>query len=335
MKAYLQVIAVFIAFLLLIPSIALFTRDTEIESLQQTEPQNHATEIEDIETIKIYNTSDGTIQELLLDDYIIGCVLAQMPATFEMEALKAQAVLAHTYALRRRYAEKENPHSELSGADISDDYTSYQAFFTPKQAQELYGDNYEKYCQKVIEAVKSVSGIVLTYEGLPIVVAFHSISGGKTESAISAWDVGVDYLVSVDSSLDLEQKSCVSVIEITEAEVSARLSQGIEGTDFSENPEDWLTITNKSENGYVKECLVGKTGVSVSGAQVAALLNLRSPNFDYTFENGIFTFTVRGGGHLVGMSQYGANSMAEQGKTYEEILTHYFKGTAIADLSKK
>ena len=131
-------------------------------------------------------------------DYVIGAVLGEMPATYNTEALKAQAVAAHTYAVRRKQQQLEAPDPELMGAYISNDSTKYQAFFTPEQAKSFYGSGYDEYNKKVAAAVDDVINEILVYNGEPIVAAFHAMSSGKTESAEVVWGNAVDYLVPVE-----------------------------------------------------------------------------------------------------------------------------------------
>ncbi|MDE7278939.1 MAG: SpoIID/LytB domain-containing protein, partial [Oscillospiraceae bacterium] len=209
------------------------TDTAETESPQETEPAKSASENEQYEpdTLKVLDFTSGQVMELSLRDYVIGAVLAEMPASYHEEALKAQAVAARTYAVRQREKQSLSPDPELMGADISNDSTKYQAYFTPEQAKSFYGSGYEVYLEKASTAVDATGSDVLVYGGEPIVAAFHSTSGGKTESAEVVWGSPVDYLVPVDSSEDEKSPSYLEENTFTEAELKARLETALEDAD--------------------------------------------------------------------------------------------------------
>ncbi len=285
------------------------------------------------DSLKVLDFTSGQVMELSLRDYVIGAVLAEMPASYHGEALKAQAVAARTYAVRQREKQRLSPDPELMGADISNDSTKYQAYFTPEQAKSFYGVGYEAYLEKVSSAVDSTGSDVLVYEGEPIVAAFHSTSGGKTESAEAVWGSPVEYLVPVDSSEDEKSPSYLEEKVFTEAELKARLETSLGGTELEGDPEDWLKIEERSESGTVIKMTAG--GSELSGADFRQIFSLRSANFtvEYSAKGGTFSITTKGSGHGVGMSQYGANAMANSGSDYKEILLHYYGGAEIADIS--
>lgn len=286
-----------------------------------------------IESLKVLDFTSGQIMELSLRDYVIGAVLAEMPASYHEEALKAQAVAARTYAVRQREKQRLSPAPELMGADISNDSTKYQAYFTPEQAKAFYGVGYETYLEKVSAAVDSTGSDVLVYEGELIVAAFHSTSGGKTESAEVVWGSPVEYLVPVDSSGDEKSPSYLEEKVFTEAELKARLETSLDGAEFDGDPEDWLKIKERSESGTVIRMTAGSS--ELSGTDFRQIFSLRSANFtvEYSAKGGTFSVTTKGSGHGVGMSQYGANGMANSGSSYTEILLHYYGGAEIADIS--
>lgn len=297
----------------------------ESESL----PENNAEKITD--SIKVLDFTSGQVYELSLREYVIGAVLAEMPATYHEEALKAQAVAARTYAVRQREKQKLSPTPELLGADISNDSTKYQAYFTPEQAKAFYGDGYEAYLEKAAAAADSTDGEVLVYEGEPIVAAFHSTSGGMTESAETVWGSAIDYLVPVESEEDEKSPSYLEEQSFSEEEVKARLEAALDGAEFEADPEGWIVIKEKSASGTVTEMTAG--GAVLTGAELRRIFSLRSANFTVEYSSGQFIFTTRGSGHGVGMSQYGANAMANSGSGYREILLHYYTGAEIADIS--
>lgn len=287
--------------------------------------------VPDEDTVKILDYTSGQVSELSLRDYVIGAVLAEMPASYSEEALKAQAVAARTYAVRQREKQRLSPDPELLGADISNDSTKYQAYFTPAQAKSFYGDAYDAYFEKAAAAIDSTEAEVLVYEGEPIVAAFHSTSGGKTESAEVVWGSPVDYLVPVESEEDEKSPSYLDEQTFTEAEAKARLEANLEGADFGNEPSDWIKIKEKSASGTVTKMTAG--GAELTGADFRRIFSLRSANFTLEYGDGIFTVTTKGSGHGVGMSQYGANAMAKSGSDYKEILLHYYTGAEIADMN--
>ncbi|MDE6763024.1 MAG: stage II sporulation protein D [Oscillospiraceae bacterium] len=311
------------------------TDTAETESLQETEPAKSASENEQYEpdTLKVLDFTSGQVMELSLRDYVIGAVLAEMPASYHEEALKAQAVAARTYAVRQREKQSLSPDPELMGADISNDSTKYQAYFTPEQAKSFYGSGYEVYLEKASAAVDATGSDVLVYGGEPIVAAFHSTSGGKTESAEVVWGSPVDYLVPVDSSEDEKSPSYLEENTFTEAELKARLETALEDADFSGDPEDWLKIEERSASGTVTKMTAGDA--ELTGADFRRIFSLRSANFtiEYSAKGENFSVTTKGSGHGVGMSQYGANAMANDGSDYREILLYYYGGAEIADMN--
>lgn len=312
MKEHLQIIAATALIFLLIPLVgyAKMSRPAQTEG----------------ETVSIYLTESGDTLTLPMRDYIIGAVMAQMPADFEPEALEAQAVLAATYARSRSLSEAEAPTESLHGADMSDDSTLYQAFFTEAQAREVYGEGYAEALKKISAAARKAEPLTLTYGGKPILVAFHAISSGVTESALTMWGEDIPYLVSVKSGQDAELEECISRADYSDEELKAKLAEHFGEADGK--GDELFSPASVSENGTVLTVRVG--GGTYPAEEFCSLLGLRSQNFTAEHKDGRWRFTVRGCGHLVGMSQYGANEMAKSGSTAKDILLCYFPGTEIA-----
>ncbi|MFT3950547.1 MAG: stage II sporulation protein D [Oscillospiraceae bacterium] len=326
MKSYIKLFALFAGLLVLIPALAFYFGKGESAA-----PADAPVRISDAESVKMLDTETGAVTELSMRDYLIGSVFAQMPAEFEPEALKAQAVLAHTYILKRRLQEQASPDATLSGADFSTDSTRYQAFFTESYAKEFYGDSYAANFDKIAAAVDAVPGKICTYDGALITVAFHAISCGVTESAAYAWGIQIPYLVSVDSASDTTVTGCTKTVSFTAEEVKARLTQGFDHLTFSGEPAHWLEIAEKSPAGTVLTVAAGDSKTPLNANAFAVCLNLPSQHFSVAYADEKFTFTVMGSGHQVGMSQYGAEAMAQQGDDFQKILTHYFTGITVAD----
>ncbi len=271
----------------------------------------------DTNTIRVYRKENGKIEEMKVEDYIFCVVAAEMPALYEAEALKAQAVAAYTYALYK---------SKTSDADydITDDSSIDQAFKTREQIREKWGEKADEYEAKIRDAIKSVSGQKIYYEGSPILSVYHAISSGQTENASEVWGGSYAYLTAVDSSWDKLSTDYLSTVQLTSEEFSKKLSQKVE---LKGDASAWVGEIKKSSSGSVLSIALG--GKTVSGGDIRSALELRSSNFDISFADGKFTLTVRGYGHGIGMSQNGANYLAQQGKSYKEILTHYYKDCSV------
>lgn len=279
------------------------------------------------EPYRVLNCSTGNISEVSVRDYVIGAVAAEMPASFESEALKAQAVAAHTYAERQRSLQRKAPDSALGTADFSDDPNKYQGFFTDEKIHHYFGDNYDIHYNKIAEAVDEVLPYIITYNDEPIIAAFHSMSSGKTESAENVWGTAVDYLVPADSKSDEDAPNYLDETEISVDFVQARLEKVFEGVNLGDSAEKWIKVKEKSKSGTVIKVNVGD--LLLSGNDLRTAFGLRSADFDVDFKDGKFIFTTRGYGHGVGMSQYGANHMAQKGKEWREIIDHYYADCTI------
>lgn len=284
------------------------------------------------ETFKLLRTGTGEVLELSASDYIKGVVAAEIPMDYHTEAIKAQAVAAHTYALRMRDVQKSSEDSSLKGADFSDDPSRYQAYVSREEFDKMYGDRAEEYWQRCSDAVDEVMGKVMLYQDQPIAAAFHSTSSGKTESAEVVWGNAFAYLVPVDSKPDENAPSYQSEKKLTFAEVEAALKKAYPDIVLSGEKSALFQVQKTSESGTVTEIKVGS--MTLSGVQLRTALSLSSANFAVSYQEteDSYVFTTKGLGHGVGMSQYGANEMAAAGKTYEEILKHYYTGIELADL---
>lgn len=273
-------------------------------------------------TYRVLDITSGQVIEVPVRDYVIGAVCAEMPALFEEEALKAQAVAAHTYAERQHILESENPSPELSGADFSNDTSKYQGYFTESQIKHYFGENYEEYYKKISSAADEVLPYIITRNEQPIIAAFHSMSSGMTESAENVWGAEVDYLVPVDSSYDKSAPRYAEEISIDRAFLKNSLETYFDGINLGEDISGWIVPAEISDSGTVLTALVG--GKTVTGNDIRNALELRSADFEIEYTDEKAVITTKGFGHGVGMSQYGANAMAEKGCSWQDILNHYY-----------
>ncbi len=281
---------------------------------------------------KVLCTSTGEVREVPVREYVIGAVCAEMPAAFEEEALKAQAVAAHTYAERQHLRELASPTPGLCGADLSDDTSVYQGFLTEEEAKKCYGENADAYYSRISEAVDEVLPYIITFDDEPIIAAFHSISPGMTESAGNAWGTDVEYLIPVDSSEDTSAPRYLDEQRFSAETLRYMLETAFPGISLGEDMTEWLSVIAVSPSGTVISARAGD--LTVTGYDVKQALSLRSPAFDVRYEDGDAVVTTRGFGHGVGMSQYGANSMAAAGSSWQEIIAHYYPSCELTELDR-
>lgn len=277
------------------------------------------------EYYRVYRCQSGEIQEIPVRDYVIGAVAAEMPVSFEPEALKAQAVAAHTYAERQCLAAAGR--QELEGADFSDDPAKYQAFLTEDELRERWGTHFDNNYSKISTVVDDVVEKLLTYEDEPIIAAFHAMSTGLTESAQNVWGSDVAYLQSVESPADPDAPQFEECVTFSPDAAGDRLKSTHSALDLTGDPSGWFGEPVYSQAGTVLSMPIGD-GI-FTGQELRTLFALRSAAFTVTYEGGGFTFTTKGFGHDVGMSQYGANAMALEGAEYTEILAHYYPGASL------
>ena len=268
---------------------------------------------------------DGTVVETDMEEYLWSVVAAEMPASFEEEALKAQACAARTYAVRL-----QNGGGKHENAEVCTNSKCCQAYISPAEAAAKWGDNAEGYTAKITRAVSQTDGLGVLYAGEPIEALFFSSAPGKTTDAVAVWGSSVDYLKSVESPEGDEVPNYRTTVTLSAGEVKSLLLAAYPGADLSGDPDRWFSDIRTGESGAVSSMIVG--GVTLAGNQVRGALGLRSPAFTVACDGANFTFQVTGYGHGVGMSQYGANAMAKTGGTFREILTWYYTGTEVGTL---
>lgn len=278
---------------------------------------------EDGKTVVRVAMEDGSITEMTMADYLWSVVAAEMPASFETEALKAQAVTARTYALWKM-AVGADSHPD---ADVCTDINCCQAYVGRLQAAANWGDTAAANAEKVRAAVAATDGEVITYQGVPIQALFFSSADRRTEDAMAVWGNAVPYLVGVDSPEGDGVPNYRTEVMLTAAEAKKIILEQYPGADLSGTPVGWFGSRTTTASGRVASMDVG--GITVSGTALRSLFGLRSTSFTVEPGKDSVTFHVTGYGHGVGMSQYGANTLAQQGKTYREILAWYYTGVEI------
>ncbi|MGX8699251.1 MAG: stage II sporulation protein D [bacterium] len=259
---------------------------------------------------------DGT-RTLTLRDYLLGAVAAEMPASFEEEALRAQAVALRTYALRKRL--DGAPHAE----ELCSDPACCAAWLPEEELRALWGEDYPRWAAKIRAAVEETDGEWLSYGDEPALTVFHASSPGQTEDSAAVWGASLPYLVSVPSPEDGET---VPRFEETVHISFEALREALPEAALTGDPAGWFTDPVYTAGGRLAEITVG--GVKLTGREVRRLFSLRSAAITITVGEDV-AFTTRGSGHGVGMSQYGANALAAAGESYREILANYYPGTVL------
>lgn len=256
--------------------------------------------------------NNGNIEKYELEEYIIGVVGAEMPASFNKEALKAQSVVARTYALK----------SIKNNKQLTSD-NSTQNFKDNNELKKMWGSSYNTYYNKIKSAVLETKGLYLSYNNDYVDAVYHSTSNGNTEDAVYVWGNSVPYLKSVSSQYDNTNKNYNSTITLTYNEISNKLKNSIDSnTKFN--------IISRTSGNRVKEIEIN--GTTYSGVEFRKLLNLRSADFSIENNGANIVISTNGYGHGVGMSQYGANGMANNGSSYTDILLHYYTGVSIKNI---
>jgi len=296
----------------------------------QTAPKEENKKVtEEIGTVALYVNSSGKIEHIQLEEYVKGVVAAEMPGSFEIEALKAQAVAARTYICKRLISMGGSGCLLHSGADVCDDPKHCQAWINKAQMLKKWGIfSYYHYYSKINQAVMGTKGIVILYNNEPIDPVFFSTSNGKTENSEDVWENYVPYLRSVISPGEENTQKFISTKQISVDEVTKLISKKWPDiTVNTANPESQWKVLERGAGGRIKTIQIGEK--TVKGSEFRMLFGLNSADISWERVGKNIKFTCVGYGHGVGMSQYGANAMAKNGSTYEEILKHYYTGVEV------
>lgn len=268
---------------------------------------------------KVYDTDRNKTLTLSPREYVIGALCSEMPPSFHKEALKAQAVAIYTNALRSSYSDGEYV------AKVSPE--NLYGYTTQKILKERWGKNFDAYYEKMCSAVDEVLGTVITYDGKPILAAYHSMSGGQTESAENVWGESVPYLTAVESEGDKLAADLVKTKEFASDEARKILKAALPDTFLPEVDTLLFTDFEYSGSGTLLSVVVGDK--KISGQKLREIFSLRSALVEISAGNNKIIFTTKGYGHAVGLSQYGADFLGRQGSDFEEILKHYYTGTSL------
>ena len=283
-------------------------KSVNIEHINTNNTSSNNTTNSSVSEITVYR-SNGSVINLNMTDYLIGVVSSEMPASFNFEALKAQSVLARTYALK----------AKQTGKKLTDT-VSTQSYIDIDQMKNKWGNSFNTYYNKIKNAVENTNGEYLSYNGNYIEALYHSTNNGKTESSLDVFGNYYPYLISVSSEYDKNASSYLRTINMPLDTISNKLG-------LSLNNDSVISILSYTDGGNIKE--ININGNNFSGKKVRELLGLRSADFDISISDNNANITTRGYGHGVGMSQYGANGMANAGYSYKDILSHYYPGTTL------
>ena len=329
MKRFLLYFFAFVFICFLLP--AMLTKKeipTDVREVeQQANAENANYEYKNYGTIKLLHHKTGQVEDISLDTYLYGVVSAEMPADYELEALKAQAVVARTYTI---YKIENKKHEN---ADICDDSTCCQAWVSKEDRLARWEeDKRESNWQKIEQCVNETKGKIITYENKPINAFFHANSGGTTELPVNVWGgSNFPYLQVVETAGEEGYNQYASEVELSQDEVVGKLKSKYEDIQIDFTKDDDIKILEHTNSNRVKTVKFGNH--ELSGVETRTIFGLKSTNFEITKNENKIKFTVKGYGHGVGMSQTGADSIAKQGKNYEEIIHHFYSNVEIKDIN--
>lgn len=322
----------FILVILIIPSILVlpYSADTPEKTVIKQQSKAKETDWDQLLAeaspmdVSVYRTKKDVVETLPLEQYIVGVVAAEMPSNFELEALKAQSLAARTYIVKQLMAQSDTQVGILKGANVSDT-TTHQVFQSNEELREKWGADYKKNITKIQKAVYETRGEILVFDNMPITASYFSTSNGYTENAEDYWNSALPYLVSVESPWDAESPKFSSQVRVPKKEFEEKLGVKVTSSSIGE-------IVEKTKSNRVKTVKIGNK--QFSGREIRDKLGLRSTDFTWKLEGNEVVIQTKGFGHGIGMSQYGANGMAKEGKTFEEIIRYYYQGVEISSASK-
>lgn len=270
--------------------------------------------------IKLYLSQEERVIEIGLEEYLLGTVAAEMPASFGKEALQAQAVCARTYAIRKIIEKRSYP----GGAQLSDDINSCQAYISPQEFARRNPSNYRELWAKIETAVRETRGVIMVYHGEPIDALYHSTCGGKTESAAATTGRDIPYLRSVDCEYCQASRYYQSQQVFSLNDLKLLLKPAYAGQKIN------IKVASRTDSGRVSKVEIN--GQSLYAETMRRTLNLPSTWWDFSLDNGKLIVNSRGYGHGMGLCQFGAGGMAGRGKSCRQILEHYYQHIELVEL---
>ncbi len=299
------------------------------ENSEETVKQQEQYDYQKYKTIKLLHQESGQVEELNIDEYLYGVVSSEMPANYEIEALKAQAVVARTYTIYQ-IIHNSGKHEN---ADICDNFNCCQAWISKDERMAKWSaEEAESNWNKILEAVNSTSGKIITYNGEPINAFFHANSGGITESSLNIWG-GIDYpyLKSVETAGEEGYTQYSSEVVYSKEELINKIKEKYPECEIDFSQENCIQIIEYTTSSRVKTIKFGN--IEMAGTEARTILGLKSTNFTFIIEGDNIKFSVTGYGHGVGMSQTGADALAKTGSNYEEIIKHFYTDVEIIEVN--
>lgn len=303
--------------------------DIDEKTYENNEKQiiNYETVNKNSPEIVVYNHKTDKNENIDIEKYLYGVLAGEMPTNFDIEALKAQAIAARSYVLHKQ---ENGPNNKHEKAVVCTDHTHCQEYKSYEELKEIKGEDWIKNdYEKIKKAVDETKGQVITYDDKVILPLYFSTSSGKTENSEEVFSGETPYLRSVESPYDDKSPKYVSQLIINKDDFINKLKNSFDDIIIS-NVNNDVKILSRSEGGSVNQIKVGNK--ELKGRDIRSIFNLNSSNFDITMNENEIVFDVKGFGHGVGMSQWGANGMAKEGYLYYEILSHYYTGIKIKDL---
>lgn len=292
---------------------------------QDTDNPIAQSNITSIDFVNSYITETGKVEKIDFEEYICGVVAAEMPAAFESEALKSQAVAARSYILSKI----QSGSSHENGADVCNNPNHCKAYSSKEALLEKWGEDYDKYYGKIEKCVSATKDCVMIYDGKIINAVFHSTSSGQTENAADIWGKDLPYLVSVSSFGDELSPKFASSKTLSLDEFKLSLKNAYPNLEWQDG-QLLIGDIQRSNAGSILSIAIGN--ITLSGSEFRNLFSLYSSNIQFDITDTHITMNVSGNGHGVGMSQYGANYLASQGKSFIEILKSYYTGVEVVRL---
>ncbi|MFE3977186.1 MULTISPECIES: stage II sporulation protein D [unclassified Peribacillus] len=298
------------------------TKQNIVASTDIKESKNDKNSTEPSIDVSVYRTNTKEIEHIPLEEYVVGVVASEMPITFELEALKAQSLAARTFLVKQMLS---NSKINLpGGTDITDNIQYHQVYKSKKELANEWGENYKSNISKIQKAVEATKGKILTYDEKPIDASFFSTSNGYTENSEDYWGNKTPYLKSVESPWDIQSPKFQyqTTIQVTKFEELLGIKLN--------NDVNIGRVISKSKGNRIKFFEIN--GKKYSGKTIRDKLRLNSSDFTFKREGNKVIINTKGNGHGVGMSQYGANGLAQEGKNYKDILNYYYQGVTISSV---